>query len=93
MFVHMSVHYPDTQWEGRVIDSMHRFGKAMEGQEGHREAHTLKDDRTGRLIGLAIWESKEAWEKALPMMHEAVKDDDFETWEERPPEVFHLEAV
>ena len=59
MFVHMSIHYPKLKKEQLLIDSMHRFGKAMEGKEGLIAAHTTKDEDTGRLIGLAIWNSKE----------------------------------
>lgn len=32
MFVHMSIHKPRAGKEALLIDSMHRFGKAMEGR-------------------------------------------------------------
>jgi hypothetical protein len=72
---------------------MHRFGAAMKGQSGLQHVHTLRDQKTGALIGLAIWDTKEAWQAARPAMAEAVKDDNFEDWEDAPPEVLHLEAV
>ena len=90
MFVHMSIHYPRDGKEDQLTGSMHRFGEAMKDQPGFREAHTLRDEDTGRLIGLAIWDSKELWQKARPAMWAAVEDDDFEAWELRPPEIFHL---
>ena len=93
MFVHMSIHRPRPGKEDLLIDSMHRFGAAMKSQPGLQQAHTLREQRTGRLIGLAIWDSKENWFDARPAMTEAVKHDDFDAWEEEPPEVFHLVEV
>jgi heme-degrading monooxygenase HmoA len=93
MFVHMSIHHPRPGKEELLIDSMHRFGEAMKNRPGLQQAQTLKDQKTGHLIGLAIWDTKEAWLKARPAMLEAVKDDDFESWEEEPPVVYHLEVV
>jgi len=72
---------------------MHRFGKAMEGKKGLVMAHTTKDEDLDRLVGLAIWDSKENWLKARSAMVDAVKDDPFEGWEEKSPEVYHLTIV
>ncbi|MBA7512477.1 hypothetical protein ES705_04482 [subsurface metagenome] len=72
---------------------MHRFGKSMEGQKGLIMAHTTKDKDTNRLIGLAIWESKEHWLAVRPAMINAVKEDPFEEWELKLPEVYHLIKV
>ena len=90
MFVHMSIHHPRKEREELLVASMHRFGEAMKDSPGFREAHTLKDETTGCLVGLALWDSKTQWEKARPKMLAVVKDDDFDAWELRPPEVFHL---
>ena len=86
----MSIHFPKPEKEKLLIESMHRFGKAMEGKKGLIMAHTTKDEDKKRLIGLAIWDSKENWLAARPAMIEAVKDDPFDDWELRPPEVYHL---
>lgn len=72
---------------------MHRFGRAMEGKKGLIMAHTTKDEDKNQLIGLAIWDSKKNWLAARPAMIEAVKDDPFEEWELKPPEVYHLTKV
>ena len=89
----MSIHYPKAEKERLLIESMHRFGKAMEGKKGLIMAHTTKDEDSDRLIGLAIWDSKENWLAARPAMIDAVKDDPFEEWEIRPPEVYHLTKI
>jgi len=89
----MSIHFPKPGKESLLIDSMHRFGKAIEGKEGLIMAQTSKDEDLNRLIGLTIWESKESWLTARPAMIEAVKNDPFEEWELRPPEVYHLTKI
>jgi len=93
VFVHMSIHYPRESQEDLLVDSMHRFGAAIKGHPGLQRVHTLREQRTGRLVGVAIWDSKEAWFAARPAMLAAVENDDFDTWEERPPDVYHLEEV
>ncbi len=93
MFVHLSIHYPKPGMEETVIESMHRFGAAIRGKPGNFDSHVLFDKESRRLIGIAAWSSKDLWELSRSAMIEAVKDDDFEAWEERPPDVFHLEEV
>ncbi len=89
----MSIHFPKPKKENLLIESMHRFGRAMEGKKGLIMAHTTKDEDKNQLIGLAIWDSKKNWLAARPAMIEAVKDDPFEEWELKPPEVYHLTKV
>jgi len=89
----MSIHYPKPDKEQFLIDSMHRFGKAMEGKKGLIMAHTTKDEDTGKLVGLAVWESKEEWLAARPAMINAVKDDSFEELELKEPDIFHLNVI
>ena len=93
MFVHMSIHKPHPDKESLLIDSMCRFGEVIKKQKGLQRVHQLKDEKTGALIGLAIWDSKEEWEAARPTMQEAIKDDPFEEWEPKPPDVFWLGEV
>ncbi|HEX2910580.1 MAG TPA: hypothetical protein VH186_07205 [Chloroflexia bacterium] len=93
MFIHMSIHHPRPGKEELLVDSMHRFGAAMQGQPGLQQVFTLRDSRTGQLVGLAIWDSKEEMLKARPAMEEAVKDDDFDAWEAEPVISYALEEV
>ncbi|MFX0177129.1 MAG: hypothetical protein ACFE85_12980 [Candidatus Hodarchaeota archaeon] len=89
MYFHISIHYPKLEKENLLIESMHRFGKAMEGKKGLIMANTTKDEERNLLIGIAIWNSKQDWLAARSAMIDAVKDDPFDEWEEKPPEVFH----
>jgi len=93
MFVHLSVHHPRPGRAQDLIASMLRFGAAAKGLPGFREAHTLEDSRSGTLVGLAMWEDEASWREGVEAMRDAVKDDPFEEWEEREPEVFTLVDV
>ena len=93
MFVQIAIHRPRPGQEQALIESMHRFGAAARTQPGLREVHTLRDPNSGALVGMAIWETKELWLAARPAMWEAVEDDNFDDWEDAPPEVFQLEPV
>jgi hypothetical protein len=93
VFVHLAIHRPRPEKAQFLIDSMHRFRQTVVQQPGIIQVHALKDQNSGALIGLAIWDKKESMLAARPAKAEAVKDDPFEEWENKPPEVFHLEMV
>jgi hypothetical protein len=82
MFILMSIHHPKLEYEAALIDSMHRYGAAIRGKQGLRAIHTLKDERSNRLVGLAIFYSKADFERLAPIARAAVKDDPFDVWEE-----------
>jgi heme-degrading monooxygenase HmoA len=81
VFILMSIHHPKPEHEPALIDSMHRYGAAIRGQSGLRGIHTLKDQASDRLVGLAIFESEADFERLAPLARAAVKDDPFEVWE------------
>lgn len=93
MFVSIGIHSPRSGREADLVDSMHRFGKAMDGQAGFRRAYSLRDEQSGRLVALVVWDSKEHWLAARSAMLAAVKDDPFEEWEDIDPDVLRLEPV
>ena len=53
----------------------------------------MREVESGKLLGLAIWESKEAFERGVVAMRAAVQDDPFLEWEEGQPEVYLFEDV
>ncbi|NUO20155.1 hypothetical protein HUU59_11965 [bacterium] len=94
MFVSIGIHrHPKPEKRDLLIDSMRRFGAAMKTCKGLRDVYQLEDKDTGALIGLAIWETKEDWLAARPVMLEAIKDDPIEEWEESEPEGFRCTPV
>ncbi len=92
MLHHLSIHRPKPQHEQDLIDSMHRFGAAARAA-GAVEAHTFKDTRSDALVGLAIWHSDDDLTAARPALSAAVEDDDFDSWESAPVELFMLRDV
>jgi heme-degrading monooxygenase HmoA len=93
MFVLLSIHHPRPEHEASLIDSMHRYGNAIKGKPGLRGIHTLKDQDSGRLVGLAVFESKGDFERLAPVARAAVKDDPFDVWEETDIDGLRLEEV
>jgi len=93
MMFHVAIHRPKPEFEQVLVDSMHRFGAAARTQAGLREVHTLRDTRSGVLVGLAVWESATALEAARPALAAATETDDFEAWVLEPVQVFLLEEV
>lgn len=92
MLYHLSIHRPRPEYEGDLIASMHRFGAAARAQ-GAIEAHTFKDAQSGALVGFAIWRLDDDLTAARPALAAAVEDDDFDTWESAPTELFLLHDV
>ena len=89
----MSIHVPKPEYRDALIDSMHRFGAAMEGQPGLVGVHTLAEQDGTRLIGLAMFDSREAAIAIMPRARAAVEGDDFDLWEQQSPEGFRLVEV
>jgi len=93
MIVHLSIHTPKPGRELDLIDSMHRFGAAGAGQPGFVEAKTLRDRRSGRLVGMARWEDEASWCAGVGTMRAAVADDPSDEWEAAETESFLLEEA
>jgi hypothetical protein len=70
--------------EKLLIESMHRYGETAKRQKGLISVHTLKDENTGELVGIAIWDSRESFLAARPALGRAVEGDDFDAWEQEP---------
>lgn len=67
MFVLVSIHHPHPEKEHLVIESMHRYGDESKRHKGLvGGVYTLKDESTGQLFGIAIWDSQESYLAARP---------------------------
>jgi heme-degrading monooxygenase HmoA len=93
MIVHLAIHTPKPEHVEDLIASMHRFAAGGAGQPGLQEVHTMLDVRSGKLVGLAIWESREAFEAGVEAMRAAVEDEPILDWEDGAPAVYLLEDV
>ena len=81
MFYHVSIHHPKPGQRDALIDSMHRYGAALRNAPGLISVQTLHDAEQDVLMGLAIWESREAWQASVHLARAAVADDPFDEWE------------
>jgi heme-degrading monooxygenase HmoA len=93
MIVHIAIHTPTPEGAEPLIASMQRFAAAGRTQPGLRGVHTMRDQDSGKLLGIAIWESREAFENGVAAMRAAVEDDPFLDWEDAMPEVYVFEDV
>ncbi|MEI6449299.1 MAG: hypothetical protein WCP98_05025 [Actinomycetes bacterium] len=93
MIVHLSIHTPRPGKEEDLIASMHRFGAAGAGRPGFVEAMTLRDQRSGRLVGMARWQDAASWRAGVDAMRAAVESDPFDEWEAEETESFLLEEA
>lgn len=84
MFALMSIHHPHPEHRDALIASMHRYGAAIAGRDGLVSIHTLADAGSDRLVGLALFDSREAFESLAPLARAAVADDPFDVWEQVP---------
>jgi heme-degrading monooxygenase HmoA len=93
MIAHIAIHRPNPESVDELIASMERFAAAGRSQPGLQEVHTMRDAESGTLLGLALWETREAFDRGVQAMRAAVKDDLFAEWEDTPPEAYVFEDV
>jgi heme-degrading monooxygenase HmoA len=93
MIAHLAIHTPKPESVEPLIASMQLFAAVGRKQAGLRDVRTMRDAESGKVLGLAIWDSMEAFQGGVVAMRAAVEDDPFSDWEERPPEVYLFEDV
>jgi quinol monooxygenase YgiN len=93
MFTHIAIHHPKPEHRDDVLASMQRAGAASDGAKGLLQMGPWQEIDGGRLVGLAIWESREAFLAAAPDIFAAVSDDPFDEWEAEPVVSLHLEEA
>ncbi|HEX3052904.1 MAG TPA: hypothetical protein VHP83_19755 [Aggregatilineaceae bacterium] len=93
MFIHVAIHQPYPEKADLLAASMERFGRAMMGKPGFQRVFVLRDQQTGSLLGLAMWDSVTDWHAARSAMIAAVQDDPIGEWELQVPEVYHLDVL
>lgn len=80
MYLNLSTMTPNPGHEEDTAASMRRFASAARGEHGLVVCSTFKDEATGELVGIAVWESEADARAAGPAVMAAVADDDFDTW-------------
>jgi heme-degrading monooxygenase HmoA len=90
MFAHLAIHYPKPEHADDLLASMHRVDQAAQGAPGLIQIGAWRDQRTGRLIGLALWDTQESFQASAERIFRAVQEDPFDQWLEQPPDILHL---
>ena len=93
MYSHLSIHHPKPGQHEALIGSMHRYGSALAGAPGLVSVHTLEDPEEGVLVGLALWESEDAFRASVGLARAAIEDDPFDEWEAEPVVGYRLREV
>lgn len=97
-FMFIAIHYPKPEHREDVLRSMTRTGEALRGSSGLLQIGPWKEEGGNRLIGVSIWESREAFERALQSVgrfSEAAPSEggSREDWEERLAEEIFAEGM
>jgi hypothetical protein len=85
----MVIHHPKPQHRDDLIRGMLERAELMAGTPGFISAGPWLVEDDERIVGLARWESKDAFLAAVPPGF-GVQTSDVHEWETRPREIFHL---
>jgi hypothetical protein len=84
VFTHIAIHYPKPEFRDELLASMQRIDAAAQGMPGLiRIGEWTEVDGGTRLVGIATWESREAFDLAAPGLFTTVASDPFELWHEK----------
>jgi heme-degrading monooxygenase HmoA len=87
-YVFMAVHYPQAGQRNDVYVSMKRMAESMAGTPGLIEIGPWLEYDGDAVVGLSRWESREAFEAAMP--GSGVPNTIIHEGETRPRDYFHL---
>jgi heme-degrading monooxygenase HmoA len=87
-YIFMAVHYPEPGALDDVYASMSRMAGSMAGTPGLLEIGPWLDRDGERVVGLSRWESRDAFETAMP--GSGVPNAVTHPGERKPREYFHL---
>jgi heme-degrading monooxygenase HmoA len=87
-YIFMAVHYPEPGTRDDVYASMSAMAESMAGTPGLIEIGPWLDRDGDRVIGLSRWESRAAFEAAMP--GSGVPNAVTHSGERKPRDYFHL---
>jgi heme-degrading monooxygenase HmoA len=90
MFVHLAIHHPKPEHVDDLLASMRRVDQEAQGSPGLIQIGAWRDQGSDRVVGLALWESAEAFGASVERIFEVVADAPFDQWLRQPPDVFRL---
>jgi hypothetical protein len=93
LITHLVIHYPLPEHRADLLDSMRRVDAAAEGKPGLVTIRAWSEIEGGRLVGIAVWQSMEAFQAAAPSVFAVVADVPFAEWCAAPSEQMMLEGA
>lgn len=87
-YIFMAVHYPAPGQGEQVYASMRRMAEAAAGTPGLLEIGPWREHEGDRVVGVSLWESRAAFEAAMP--GSGVASEIIHEGERRPRDYFHL---
>lgn len=87
-YIFMAVHHPQPGRRAEIYSRMRDMAAGMAGTPGLIDIGPWVDTAGDRVIGLSRWESREAFETAMP--GSGVATDTVHEGESKPREYFHL---
>ena len=71
MLIHMAVLTPNEGHEQALLDSMRALGGPADAHPGLRQHFIGRDPRSGRFVGITVWDRSEDWEESIAAGREA----------------------
>ena len=81
MYVVMGVHHPKAGMEKPLLELQEKFGVTQRGHHGLISAFIWKDDQTGVIIGITLWDTKDDYDAARLDLDKALQGADFRTFD------------
>ena len=81
MYVVMGVHHPKAGMEKALLEVQEKFGVAQRGHPGLISAFIWKDDQTGTIVGITLWDTQADYDATRPDLDKALQGADFRTFD------------
>jgi heme-degrading monooxygenase HmoA len=87
-YVFMAIHYPEPGRQADLYRRMATMAESIAGTPGLIDIGPWLEHDGERVVGVSRWESREAFEAAMP--GSGVPSETVHEWEARPREYLHL---
>jgi heme-degrading monooxygenase HmoA len=91
VITHLASHRPQPEYRAELLASMRRVDAAAAGTPGLIRINGWSEIDGGRLVGISMWESMDAFRAASDDIFAVVANDPFDLWESGPVESMFLE--
>ncbi len=92
-YLSLAIHYPKPEHVDDLLAAMHQLNDALQGTPGLLQIGAWREESSGSIVAISIWESQERFQAALGQISAAVADAPFSEWEDRPRELLRAEEI